>query len=136
MATKNLPLSGAKRRSIPTEALGILVLIPYDNSGTSRSGLPAMDIWEIEILLSVFLSSPGGVSGGGMSYGPPAATGAAAPFVAEGGFRRTLLLSAGILLWSGMVEGKAGSDTFLTGFGTGAFGSWINMRGPVAPISC
>ena len=135
MATKNLPLSGAKRRSMPTEALGILELMPYDNSGTSRSGLPAMDIWEIEILLSVFLSSPGGVSGGGKSWRPPAGVGP--PFV-EGGLRRTLLLISAGLLGSGMVEGKLGSDTFRIGTGTGlgALGSCISIKGPVAPISC
>ena len=129
MATKNLPLSGAKRRSIPTEALGILVLIPYDNSGTSRSGLPPIDICEIEILLSAFLSSPGGVNEG--ASGPPLTP---AGETEPGGLRLTLLLSGLLGLFSGKAVEMAGSDTFRLGLV--AFGSCIKTRGPVAPISC
>ena len=56
---------------------------------------------------------------------------------AEGGLCRTLLLSTGLLgLFSGMVEAMAGSDILRAGVGLGALGSCINMRGPVAPISC
>ena len=96
-----------------------------------------MEICDIEMRLSVFCNSPGGVSCEGS--GPPLTPGD------PGGFLRTLLLSGLAALFSGMEADSAGSDTFRAGAagagagrgaGLGAFGSCIKTRGPVAPMSC